>query len=101
MKYAYQNLKSNSKRRGKAFELTFEEFSEFAIEVDYLKKKGITSTSLHVDRIDENKGYTRDNIQGLENSKNVRKWLIYHYNGVAMEFETKTTKPQIIKDVPF
>lgn len=75
MKAAFQNLKSNAKRRGKEFSLTFEQFEEFCVKCEYLKGKGITAQSLHIDRIDESKGYSMDNIQVLSNSENVKKYL--------------------------
>lgn len=76
-KYAYKNLKTNAKRRGKEFSLTFEEFIEFAIKHNYIAGKGITKTGLHIDRIDNRKGYTIDNIQVLTNSENIRKYMTY------------------------
>jgi len=47
---AYRNLKSNAKRRGKSFTLTYEQFAYFAIKTDYLNKRGITSEGYHIDR---------------------------------------------------
>jgi hypothetical protein len=32
IRYAYQTAKDNAKRRGKVFELSFEEYKEFVIE---------------------------------------------------------------------
>lgn len=77
---AYHNLKSHAKARGKVFELTFEQFREFCIATDYIAGKGRHSQGYHVDRIDETKGYTIDNIQVLTNADNVRKYLRYSYN---------------------
>lgn len=65
--------KHNAKRRGHSWELTFEEFQEFAVEVDLIKKAGRLRQSYHIDRIDPTKGYTRDNIQALTNVANVQK----------------------------
>lgn len=79
-KYAYTALKTNAKRRGKEFTLTFEEFNEFVIKTDYMAKKGIYKTSYHIDRIKEHLGYTRENIQTLPNTQNVKKYLEYFYN---------------------
>lgn len=73
MKYAYNNLKSNAKSRGKDFDLTFEEFSKFAIETDYIGKKGKTSTSYSIDRIKNELGYTLSNIRVLPLGENSRK----------------------------
>lgn len=73
--YSYNNLKSHAKARGKYFDLTFEEFKKFAIETDYINKKGIGKNSLHIDRIKEYEGYTKNNIQVLENHLNVKKYV--------------------------
>lgn len=76
-------LRDNAKRRGKIFELTFEQFETFAIKTQYYKKKGIYSDNYHIDRIDESKGYTIDNIQVLTNSANIKKFLSYKYDDHA------------------
>lgn len=77
---AYHNLKSHAKARGKVFELTFEQFKNFCTATNYIRGKGRSSNSWHIDRIDETKGYTADNIQVLTNADNVRKYLRYSYN---------------------
>ena len=91
-KYAYQTLKDNAKRRGKEFSLTFEQFREFAVETDYITRKGIRKNSIHIDRKNEKLGYTIDNIQPLTNSENVRKYLKYYWDeyNKKMNFEFKT-----------
>ena len=83
IKAAYHNLKSNAKRRGKDFDLTFEQFKLFVIKMDYIRLKGIKAECYHIDRIDENKGYSIDNIQLLTNSDNVKKYakLVKNYDG--------------------
>jgi len=103
MRYAYLNLKHNARRRGKEFKLTFEQFAQFCRKVDYLKKKGVSASSYHIDRIDENKGYTLDNIQVLTNSANVRKYLDYRWNELNgnMDFKTVTAKPVQQNECPF
>lgn len=81
-KYAFNALKQNAKRRGKPFDLTLEQFREFAIRTDYMAGKGITKDSFHIDRIDPERGYTIDNIRVLTNSENVkrhRKYLKYEF----------------------
>ncbi len=40
VKYAYDTLRSNAKRRGHGFELTLEQFEKFAIATDYIINKG-------------------------------------------------------------
>lgn len=76
----YLNLKNNAKRREKDFELTFEQFLQFCLDTDYIIGKGKHKDSLHIDRIDEEKGYTIDNIQVLTNTLNVKKQLKFRYN---------------------
>lgn len=73
VKYCYSNLKSNSKRRGIEFELTYEEFVQFCYATNYIAGKGRTKTSYSIDRIDNTKGYTLDNIRILTVSENARK----------------------------
>jgi hypothetical protein len=104
IKAAYYILKENAKRRGKVFELSFEEFEQFAIKTDYIKKKGITAQSFHIDRKEETGGYTAGNLQLLTNSQNVKKYLKYAYDehNRKMMFTTEVIKsPGEIKDVPF
>lgn len=99
IRYAYNNLKGHAKARGKEFTLTFEQFKEFAVKADYIAKKGRQSYSYHIDRKDETKGYTIDNIQILTNGENVRKykqWRDSYYNNSS--FCVATIKPQDPKD---
>lgn len=101
---SYLNLKHNAKRRGKVFTLSFEEFAAFSVESGYMKRKGIFKRSWHIDRIREEGGYTKDNIQVLENADNVRKYLSYSYDkqGKPANFKTMTYKPQpVVEGVPF
>lgn len=85
IKAAYGNLKSNAKKRNKEFNLTFEDFKELCEETDYMKKKGKTSVSYHIDRIDRDKGYTKTNIQILTNRGNYVKYLTMHWNPAKRE----------------
>lgn len=73
MRAAYCNLRTNAKRRGKEFDLTFEQFSQFCIESDYIRGKGKKSTSYSIDRINNDGGYTIDNIAVMELGHNSRK----------------------------
>lgn len=79
MRYAYLTNKANAKRRGKGWELTFEEFEQFAYEYDYLGKKGITRKGYGIDRIDEDGPYKIGNIQLLKNPDNIRKYKVYDW----------------------
>ena len=71
---AFRRLKSHAKQRGKEFEITKEEFSQFCVKSEYLQRKGIQKECYHIDRIDEMKGYSLDNIQVLTNSENIKKY---------------------------
>lgn len=71
--YAYSILKQNARRRGKEFTLTLEDFREFCDHTGYLLRKGRTSESASIDRIDSTKGYTPDNIQVLSFGENSAK----------------------------
>ena len=102
MKAAYGALRDNARRRGKQFELTFEQFKQFCVKTSYMKKKGITRTCYHIDRIREEEGYTIGNIQLLTNIENLRKYRTqfhseYDYNKKEMYFRTQTTKVEPIK----
>lgn len=89
LKSSYQILKDNAKRRKKDFNLTFDEFCEFCSKTKYISGKGRSRDSFTIDREDETKGYTADNIRILSNRENIRKYLDYKWNGVKMEFTTK------------
>jgi len=80
MRSAYNNLKQNAKRRGKDFQITFDDFEVFCVKSNYIAGKGRGAESFHVDRINEDLGYTIDNLQVLTNSENVRKYLKYSHD---------------------
>jgi len=107
MKNAYWNLKSNAKRRGKVFELTFQEFEQFCYETDYLQGRGKKKTSYSIDRIDNSKGYTLDNIRVMTlsgNAKKGNKHLNYDWQtGYATVVETTRKKIETNEedDLPF
>ena len=73
IRYLYANLKTNAKRRGKEFLLTFEEFHQFCIDTGYDKLKGTSACDLSVDRIDSSKGYFKENIRAITVSENSSK----------------------------
>lgn len=75
MRYAYDTLRANCKRRKGAgwFELTFEEFKQFAIETNYIAGKGRSKFSYTIDRKDNSMGYFIGNIEILSSSANSRK----------------------------
>ena len=73
LKYWYDTLKMNARRRGKPFTLTLEQFSEFCKRTGYDELKGKTANSLSVDRIKDHLGYSIDNIQAITLSENAAK----------------------------
>lgn len=68
--YFFNLLRCNAKRRGKEFNLTLTEFRLFCEETGYLKNKGRLGHHATIDRIDNEKGYSFDNIQVLSKSMN-------------------------------
>lgn len=79
MKASYIALRTNAKRRGKVFTITFEDFKEFCYETDYMTGKGRTKDCYSVDRIKEDLGYIRGNLQRLTVGNNKKKHLEYDY----------------------
>lgn len=74
--YSFKNLKVRAKQRGKVFTLTRDEYLKFAKETDYGRLKGKTSLSLSIDRKDNSKGYSADNIAAITIRENCRKqWV--------------------------
>jgi hypothetical protein len=73
LKYWFDTLKQNAKRRGKPFTLTLTEFECFCQRTGYDKLKGKTATSLSVDRKNDNEGYHAWNIQAITLSDNSKK----------------------------
>jgi hypothetical protein len=73
LKYWYDTLKMNARRRGKAFTLTLEQFSEFCKHTGYNELKGKTANSLSIDRIRDVDGYHADNIRAITLSENTKR----------------------------
>lgn len=73
--YKYMVLRNNAKRRGKDFTLTLNEFIDFLKEnPNYMTKCGRRVKSLQIDRIDNSKGYSKDNIQCITLAENIHKY---------------------------
>jgi hypothetical protein len=73
VRYAYDTLKANARRRGKPFTITFEQFWEFCYEYPYMAGKGRSGVSFGIDCIIAEKGYVPGNLQLLSNRENSRK----------------------------
>lgn len=84
VKYAFQNIKNRAKQRGKSFSLTLEEFRKFCVKTKYIAGKGRSAESYTIDRIDNDKGYSIDNIQVLTKRDNVIKMHL------SYDWQTKT-----------
>jgi len=78
MKSLYHHLKSSAKSRGIPFSLTLTDLHDLSIPITcpvlgipLKKERGRASDhSISVDRIDSNKGYTKDNIIVVSNKAN-------------------------------
>lgn len=90
IRYAYNNLKSNAKRRGIKFDLDFEYFRAFCYRTKYIQNKGITHDSYTIDRKINKRGYVKGNIRIMtlaDNAKKGTKKLNY-------DWHTRTAKYQ-------
>ena len=74
--YFFNVLRLNARRRGKEFSLQLNEFKKFCVQNGYLEYKDKRSDSLSIDRINNHKGYSIDNIQILTLGSNSRKEAI-------------------------
>jgi len=70
LRYYYNITKQAARQRGKVWELSFEDYTEFCSKTGYHDGRGRTPASLTIDRIDPSKGYTRENIRCLSHSQN-------------------------------
>lgn len=73
LKYVYDTIKHNAKRRGYEFTISIEYFSRICEQSGYLERRGMNSDSLTLDRIIPSLGYIEGNIQVLTRAENVRK----------------------------
>lgn len=87
LRHSFLSHRRNARRRGIPWELTLEQFSEFAVRVDLLKRAGVSAHSYHIDRIREWEGYTVDNIQALTNSENATKSNAYRKLVKALAYD--------------
>ncbi len=87
-------IKKSAKKRHLEFTLNLVWFRAWVIGTGYMDLRGRESASLNIDRIDNLKGYTPDNIQVLTKKRNVEK---YHYEDAKRELG-----PQYeCEDLPF
>jgi hypothetical protein len=104
MELTYKQWRNNAKRRGKVFEITFEQFKQLAKRTRYMTKKGIYRNSYHLDRKREEGGYTVDNVRVIKNCANIRKYLRWYWDEQRrrMVYTVETEKKEEKKnDEPF
>lgn len=77
IRYAYQALKDNAKRRRKPFSITYYDFMELIEHTAYMTHKGRRSYELHIDRIEEELGYIPGNLRVTTHSDNQDKYIIH------------------------
>lgn len=93
VKYAWQNLKTNAKRRNIPFTITLEQFRQWCHRVTYIGFSGRSADSWTVDRIHNDIGYHIDNIQVLQNKNNIKKYFTYDWRSRTV-IEIKQIKEQ-------
>ena len=69
----YNQFKCNATRRKKEFNITIKQFRTFCNETGYIITAGKRGMNATIDRIDNSKGYSIDNIQLLTNRQNASK----------------------------
>lgn len=70
----YLNFRGNALRRKKSFEITLEQFRDFCEKTGYIIKKGMRGKNCTIDRINNNLGYSIENIQLITNKANIEKY---------------------------
>lgn len=103
LKYAFWDLRTNSKRRGVPFHLTLEQFRSFCEKFEYMTKRGRTKQCYSIDRERLNEGYHINNIKMISVPDNSRKrWLEYvQYPDGKGGIKWLTYTPDKFDDVPF
>jgi len=96
-RYTYNALRTNARRRHKAFSLTFDEFVQFCRETGYLEQKGQAPGNYTIDRINREEGYHIGNIRVLTHAENSRKG---YYESQGYQDETHWNYEHI-EDDPF
>jgi hypothetical protein len=66
-------LKSNARRRGVFFNLSYDYFGQFCRETNYLSLRGRKKKQMSIDRIEEELGYIDGNLQMITNEANNKK----------------------------
>ena len=77
IKYAFDTLKFNAKRRGRAFTITLDYFKQIISGTNYIHEKGRTKLALQIDRIDNELGYVPGNLRVVTQEENHKAYLEY------------------------
>lgn len=72
-RYVFNALKSNDRRRGKEFAISFEYFLSLCAESGYLEGRGRSAASLSIDRKQSHLGYVEGNLRVITVSENSSK----------------------------
>lgn len=102
IRYCYQTLKDNAKRRGKYFDLPLNWFRKWATKYLMTHARGRTRDSFSVDRDKNHLGYTKTNIRPStvgENSSKGTKKITYDYRTKTGGVAVSTPRPQ--ENYPF
>jgi len=100
LRYAYGNLRRRARQRGHAFELTFEQYRQFAVQTGYDQLKGKHGKSLSIDRIDPSRGYRMNNIRAVTLSENSRLKYSSMPGWMKEEYEKELAKTSHEIDIP-
>lgn len=98
LRAGYRGLKSNAKRRGIIFELTFEQYQKLVKSSNYLEQCGKTKGALQIDRIWNDLGYVEGNLRVVTQEQNRAAYVKYLQDRKAEEGDIVTGNPN---DVPF
>lgn len=89
----YNSFKSKAIQRGKPFEVTLEEFRKFCQETGYIVTKYCRGKNASIDRQDNSKGYSIDNMELMSLRDNIKKY--HHWDKLIAQVLACTD------DVPF
>lgn len=81
IRYYYDNLKTNAKKKDKTVEITFEDFKKFVVEKKFFSESGKKlKLNGSIDRKDNSiRVYRLDNIQVLSLAENTRKQYVPYW----------------------
>jgi hypothetical protein len=98
LRAGYRGLKSNAKRRGIIFELSFTAYERLVKSSNYLEQVGKTKGSLQIDRIWNDLGYVEGNVRVITQEQNRAAYVKYLQDRKVEEGDIVTGDPA---EVPF